>query len=389
MGNVEENDGSGGGVAVATARWIGEAEREAFNGYLRSIPKGHVLQTYEWGEVKAATGWTPHRLLVEEGGRVRAAASVLERTLPGLGRPLLYSPRGPVLDYEDEAAFDAVIAAVRELARSRGALAWKIDPDVPAPAPRLAAYLASRSFVPAGQGLNFEGIQPRFVYRLNIERPLEEILAGFESKTRYNIRLAARKGVAVSVGTEADLPAFYEVLRETAERDRFLVRGFEYYRVLWRCLVERGLGRLFLARYQGELIAGTIAFLFGDKAWYIYGASSNRHRQVMPNYALQWEMIRWAREQGCRLYDFRGISGDMDPSNPLYGLYRFKKGFNGERVEFVGEYDLPFSPLYGVWRWAGPALRRARSRLLNLRRRASGGGGGAGGAAGPGEADGA
>lgn len=354
------------------ARLVGEDERELFNSFLRSAPKGHVLQSFEWGEVKAATGWKPHRLVVEDGGRIRAVATILERDLPGLGRPLFYSPRGPVLDDEDTAAFDALIAAVRRLGRERRAIAWKIDPDVPAPAPRLEDYLSSRGFVPAGKGLNFEGIQPRFVFRLNIEPSLEKIMANFAGKTRYNVNLAARRGVVVSEGRESDLPEFYELLRVTAERDRFLIRNFEYYRVLWRCLVERGLARLFVARYQGEMIAGTLAFIFGDKAWYIYGASGNRHRDAMPNYALQWEMIRWAKSEGCSLYDFRGISGDLDPANPLYGLYRFKKGFGGQVVEFIGEFDLAFSPLYRVWRWAGPAFRHARGRLAGLRRRMAG-----------------
>lgn len=353
-------------------RMIGEGERELFDAFLRSAPKGHILQSFAWGEVKSATGWKPHRLVVEEGGRVRAAATVLERNLPGLGRPLFYSPRGPVLDNDDLEAFDKLIGAVRRLGGERRAIAWKIDPDVPAPAPRLEDYLAARGFTPAGKGLNFEGIQPRFVFRLSLEPPIEEIMAGFAGKTRYNVHLAARRGVVVTEGQESDLPAFYDLLRVTAERDRFLVRGFEYYRVLWRCLVQRGLARLFIARYQGEMIAGTIAFLFGDKAWYIYGASGNRHREAMPNHALQWEMIRWAKGEGCRLYDFRGISGDLDPRNPLYGLYRFKKGFGGQVVEFAGEFDLPFSPLYHAWRWAGPAFRRARGRLAGLARRVAG-----------------
>lgn len=353
-------------------RFIGEDERERFDDFLRSAPKSHVLQSFEWGEVKAATGWKPHRLVVEDGERIRAAATVLERALPGLGRPLFYSPRGPVLDYEDTAAFDALIEAVRRLGGDRRAIAWKIDPDIPVPAPRLEDYLASRGFVPAGKGLNFEGIQPRFVFRLGIEPPLDQVMAGFATKTRYNINLAARRGVVVTEGEESDLPEFYDLLRVTAERDRFLVRSFEYYRVLWRCLVQRGLARLFVARHEGEMIAGTIAFIFGDQAWYIYGASGNRKRDLMPNHALQWEMIRWAKAQGCRLYDFRGISGDPDPNNPLYGLYRFKKGFGGQVVEFVGEFDLPFSPLYQAWRWAGPAFRHARGRLAGLARRVAG-----------------
>ena len=95
-----------------------------------------------------------------------------------------------------------------------------------------------------------------------------------------------------------------------------------------------------MAFHEGQPIAGTLAIHYGDKVWYLYGASSNEHRNLMPNYLLQWTMIQWAIETGCRIYDFRGVSGDVSEDNPLYGLYRFKKGFGGEFTEFVGEMDL-------------------------------------------------
>ncbi|HHX95677.1 MAG TPA: peptidoglycan bridge formation glycyltransferase FemA/FemB family protein, partial [Clostridia bacterium] len=139
---------------------------------------------------------------------------------------------------------------------------------------------------------------------------------------------------------------FYDILTVTAERDNFLVRSFEYFETLWDCLVEKGLAKLFMAEYEGHYIAGTLAFIFGDKAWYMYGASSNEHRNVMPNYLLQWTMIQWAKGKGCSMYDFRGVPGNLTEDNPLYGLYRFKKGFAAEYVEFLGEYDLVYSPFY-------------------------------------------
>ena len=98
--------------------------------------------------------------------------------------------------------------------------------------------------------------------------------------------------------------------------------------------------RLYMAFHEGQPIAGTLAIHYGDKVWYLYGASSNEHRNLMPNYLLQWSMIQWAVETGCSVYDFRGVSGDISEDNPLYGLYKFKKGFGGDFTEFVGEYDL-------------------------------------------------
>lgn len=356
-------------------RVLGENERERFDAFIAGHVKGHILQSWAWGDVKAGTGWRAHRLVLENSdGGIRGAVSILERRLPVLKRPIFYAPRGPVVDFGDEEAFAGICRAVRELAGERGAVFWKIDPDLPAD-PATAAFLRRQGFRQLARGPNFEGVQPRFVFRLSLERELDEIFAAFAPKTRYNVRLAERRGVTVRVGTAADLPAFYALLRETAERDRFLIRGAGYYDLIWRHVVERGYGRLFIADYQGEPIAATLAFTIGDKAWYVYGASGNRHREVMPNYALQWAMIRWAKELGCRMYDFRGVSGDLNPDNPLYGLYRFKKGFNGDFVEFVGEFDYVFAPVvYNLWQWSEPRYRHWRGRLAEFRKRLTGGG---------------
>ncbi|MEW6031640.1 MAG: peptidoglycan bridge formation glycyltransferase FemA/FemB family protein [Bacillota bacterium] len=342
---------------------------ERFGEYVAHGPKGHILQTVAWGELKARTGWIPVRFVVEEvgSGRLRGAVSVLLRRIPVPGRKLFlaYAPRGPVVDYEDEEALRALVDEVRRNLRARGAVALKIDPDIPAARTDVVRRLEGLGFRRVDRGLGFEGVQPRFVFRLPLDRTPDELMAAFQPKTRYNIRLAVRRGVTVRPGRDlADLRTFYRILLETARRDRFLVRAERYYRDMWELLVERGLARLFLAEHEGETLAGTIAFILGDKAWYVYGASSNTRREVMPNYLLQWTMILWAKENGCRMYDFRGVSGNLDPSDPLYGLYRFKKGFGAEFTEFIGEFDLVLRPAwYLLYTYGEPAYRRLRAAL--------------------------
>ncbi len=337
------------------SRLIGPEDAARYDAFVAAHPKGHILQTHAWGQVKGRTGWRPLCLVLEDAGRIAAAALLLKRRLPRLNRCILYSPRGPVFDLRDEALFDAFLAAVREVGRREGAILWKIDPDVPAPDEPLTRYLAARGFVPAGHGGNFEGTQPRFVFRLDITPGLDELMASFAHKTRYNIRLAERRGVEIRAAARDELPVFYRLLAETAERDRFLIRNRQYFEVIWDELVERDYARVFLAWYQGEPIAGALALTLGEKAWYLYGASANRHREHMPNHLMQWTMIRWAKERGCTLYDFRGAPGTDSPDHPLHGLYRFKKGFNGVHTEFIGEYDLALSPLwYRLWNVAGP-----------------------------------
>ncbi|MFY9216850.1 MAG: peptidoglycan bridge formation glycyltransferase FemA/FemB family protein [Tepidanaerobacteraceae bacterium] len=351
---------------------IKQEEKELFNEFMAWGPKGHILQSYEWGEVKRRTGWEPIRLLVMDGGKPVAGISILKRRLPipGFNKCIFYAPRGPVADYSDEKTLKFLFTQVKAIAKKHGSVFLKIDPDIKAPDERVVKNLRSVGFTHVDSGKDFDGIQPKFVFRLDINnKSLDEIMAGFHHKTRYNIRLAARRGVTVKVGEREDLKPFYDILEETCIRDKFLIRGFDYFETLWDELVEKGLARLFMAEYEGKYIAGTLAFIFGDKAWYIYGASSNSHRNVMPIYALQWEMIKWAKENNCTMYDFRGVSGDLSSDNPLYGLYRFKKGFNGEFTEFIGEFDLPLSPFfYYLWVHVIPGYRKLRKNAVNLLR---------------------
>ncbi|MCR4430428.1 MAG: aminoacyltransferase [Tepidanaerobacteraceae bacterium] len=348
---------------------IEDKDRHIFDKFMAYGPKGHVLQSYEWGEVKRRTGWQPIRMLVTENAEPVAGISILKRRLPipGFKKCIFYAPRGPVADFSDRETLKFLLSKIKELAAMHGAIMLKIDPDIKSPDENASNALKSLGFILREGGKNFEGVQPRFVFRLPLDKPLDDIFASFHEKTRYNIRLASRKGVAVKEGSREDLKPFYEILQETCIRDKFLVRGFDYFEALWDEMVEKGLAKLFMAEYEGRYIAGTIAFIFGDKAWYIYGASSNEHRNVMPNYALQWEMIKWAKQNGCTMYDFRGVSGDLSPDNPLYGLYRFKKGFNAEFTEFIGEFDLPLSPLfYHLWEHAIPGYRTMRRNIVNL-----------------------
>jgi lipid II:glycine glycyltransferase (peptidoglycan interpeptide bridge formation enzyme) len=255
---------------------------------------------------------------------------------------------------------------IRELGKRRKTILLKIDPDISKSQESLTRFLENEGFQQVDKGKNFEGVQPKFVFRLDISPDEESVFNSFHSKTRYNIRLATKKGVTIKTDcTKADLPAFYEVLKETTERDNFLVRSYSYFEDMYDYLVPAGMAKLFLAEFEGKVIAGTLALNIGEKAWYLYGASSNSYRNVMPNYLIQWTMIQWAKSLGCTLYDFRGVPGDLSEDNPLHGLYRFKKGFNGEYTQFVGEYDLVYSKaLYAFWNVAEPLYYGGVRKLI-------------------------
>lgn len=334
---------------------VEERERARFNAHIARLG-GDLLQSYEWGEIKGQTGWEPLRLIAFDKDQVKAALSILQRQLPLLNSPIFYAPRGPVMDFTDTAALDCLLGRVEELARARGAVMLKIDPPVPKSRQDVAKILSSRGFHHVEKGLAFDGVQPRFVMQLDISPSEGAILTEMKGKTRYNIRYGERKGVRIKENcTRRDLAIFYQILLETAQRDNFTVRSYPYFELLWDHLVPKGMGKLFMASYQGEYLAGAFLFRLGPIAWYVYGASSNQQRNLMPNYLLQWAMIKWAKRNGCRIYDFRGVSGDLDPDSPLYGLYRFKTGFSASLVEYLGEYDLPYRPVvYGLWRRSEP-----------------------------------
>jgi lipid II:glycine glycyltransferase (peptidoglycan interpeptide bridge formation enzyme) len=351
-----------------TTRIIDIKEKDRYNSFVSAHPKGHFLQTWEWGEVKRVMGWQPLPLVLEKDGEIRASLLILKRRLPipGLKRCIFYAPRGPVVDIESQECCQALFSGAERVAKDHGAIFLKIDPDVPNANKDFNKILSLCKFHRNDTGMDFEGVQPAYVFQLDIQASAEKILENMHSKTRYNIKLAQKKGVTIreAVGKE-DLPAFYAILQETAERDRFLIRGYEYFEMIWDQMVENGLAQVFLAEYQGRIISATLALILGKKTWYLYGASSNEYRNVMPNYLIQWEMIRWAQERGCKIYDFRGVSGDLDESNPLYGLYRFKKGFNGEMIEFTGDWDRIYSPVfYFAWTRILPIYMQVTRSLL-------------------------
>lgn len=356
-------------------RVIASDEKDAYNRFVSTHPKGHFLQTWEWGQVKAFTGWEPIYLVLEEKQAIVASLLLLKRRLPlpGVNRSIFYSPRGPVADVHDPELLNQLFAAAREVVKKEGGIFLKIDPDVKASDRQFISYLENSGFKRSTSSEGFDGVQPTFVFRLDITPDEEQLMASFHQKWRYNIRLAERKGVTVREAKDKeDLKLFYRVLQETAKRDRFLIRGYEYFEKIWDYMVP-DLARYFLVEYEGQVIAGSLAMILGEKAWYLYGASSNKHRNVMPNYLMQWHMIKWAKANGCTLYDFRGVPGDLDENNPLYGLYRFKKGFNGEFTEFVGEWDAVYSPsYYWLWTKALPMYRGFTHQVADLRKRFKG-----------------
>jgi len=338
----------------------------AYKQFIKGHTKGHFMQSPEWAQVKSDWKW---EAVVEKDshGNIYGGISVLIRFIPGLPFSLMYAPRGPVCDVYNADLLAKLIGGVRALAVKYKAYLFKIDPDVKADDSKFGTIISKFGFTAkGGGGKNFDGIQPRFVFRLEISGKTEdEVFAGFHSKTRYNIRVAQKHGIEVKIMDSSSLDEFLPIMRETGQRDGFATRPKAYFERILAAFGDDA--RLYMAYFQGIPVAGTLAIAYGDKTWYLYGASSNTYRNMMPNYLLQWEMIRWAVQRGCCIYDFRGVSGDLSEDNPLYGLYRFKKGFNGEFTEFVGEFDLVINKPAAFAVDNGVKLIKTLRRLKNRR----------------------
>ena len=318
------------------------AEYEAF---VESHPKGHFSQSTLWAKQKPAWSWKA--IICRDGsGAIKGSIAFLIRKMPIVRKKMMYACRGPVCDLDDRDTFAQLLEGAKALAKEYRSYVIKIDPDVPSSNTDFAEMLRGFGFLSKEGGKNFEAIQPRYVFRLDVDgKTEEELQAGFHQKWRYNIRVAQKKGVEVKICGKEMVPAFADLMLTTGVRDGFVTRQPEYFAAMLDNLGEHC--RLYMAFYEERPIAGTLAIHYGDKVWYLYGASSNEDRNLMPNYLLQWNMIQWAIETGCRVYDFRGVSGDVSEDNPLYGLYRFKKGFGGDFTEFVGEMDLVLNkPVY-------------------------------------------
>ena len=349
--------------------FITEKTLPEYEAFVQSHPKGNFAQSYLWGKQKPMWQWDAIAVRGEDGA-IRGSLAVMTRKVPGIGRTLMYGCRGPVCDLGDRETFSQLLDGARALAKKYKSYVIKIDPDVPSSNTAFSSMLQSFGFRAKEGGKNFEAIQPRYVFRLNVEgKTEEELLANFHQKWRYNIRLAERKGVTVRICGKEMVPAFSDLMLTTGVRDGFVTRKPEYFAAMLDNLGEHA--RLYMAFDPNDTpIAGTLAIHYGDKVWYLYGASSNEHRNLMPNYLLQWRMIQWAVETNCRIYDFRGVSGDVSEDNPLYGLFRFKQGFGGDFTEFVGEMDLVLSPvIYWAVEHGTSVFKELRKQVYLIRNR--------------------
>ena len=338
---------------------------EEYTRFLEGHERCNFQQSIEWSKVK--TSWKTEVILAEgTDGKIVGSLAVWIRKIPIFGY-IMYSPRGPVCDIHNIEVLKQLTDGAKELAKKYKAIVLRIEPDIKSDDEEFKNIMIGLGYSIKDDAKNFrEEIQPRYVFRLDTKGKTEdEIFNGFHQKTRYNIRLATKKGVVIKEGTREDLKEFHKIMVTTGIRDGFITRPLAYFEKMYDCLGKDHM-KLLMAYYEDKPISGVIPIMYGNKTWYLYGASSNEHRNLMPNYLLQWEMIKLAIKNKSDIYDLRGVPGIADNSN---GLYRFKKGFGAEYTEFVGEVYIAFKPLiYKMYRFSEKTFRTLRAMKLKFKK---------------------
>jgi peptidoglycan pentaglycine glycine transferase (the first glycine) len=348
----------------------------SWNELIQSLPHTHLLQTWEWSQVKSKYGWQSMPFvwhgLADTGsesysGPIVAAAMILKRAIPisGFAKKIcvLYIPKGPLIDWDEIVLRDRVLNDLNTFAKRQGAIFIKIDPDVQlglgVPEAVQALEFANGHSVCsslAQKGWMFSQDQIQFRNTILVDLSLSEsdLLKRMKQKTRYNIHLAQKKGVTVRTGRIGDLSLMYHMYAETSLRDGFLIREEGYYQTLWRSFMSalpsatqrQPFTEPLIAEVDGEPVGAISIFYFAQKAIYLFGMSRANHREKMPNYLLQWEAIRRAKELNCKVYDLWGAPNDFNKEDGLWKVYRFKEGLGGTVSRTIGAWDLTPNKLF-------------------------------------------
>jgi lipid II:glycine glycyltransferase (peptidoglycan interpeptide bridge formation enzyme) len=328
--------------------------------FISAAPGGHHLQSSYWGAVKAALGWRVVRVLVTSGGCLRAGAQLLVRRLPALGS-IGYVALGPVLDRDDDTLHERTIDGVLAAARDDRTLLLVVQP--PAGQERTGARLRARGFRRAGHPVE---PYPTTTVVADLSATEDSLLAAMKPKTRYNIRLAQRRGVRVREGDDHDVATFHRLLTTTGQRQGFGVPSRDYFAALMRIMAPGGHAKIFLAEVDGRPLSAALVIPFGRTVSYKRGAWSGTDGHLHPNELLHWSAMRWAKRQGYRYYDFEGIEPPSAPARR--SVTEFKLGFGGDVVRFPAAYERIANPaLRGGYRLLAPVLLEsaAARRLLD------------------------
>lgn len=417
-------------------------DKNKFDKFVENHPtKSHFLQSTSWGEfAKVKKHLTPYYLaLVTEEDEIVGATLLLEKHLP-MNYCYFYAPRGFVIDYKRKDLVKTMTKKVIDFAKSKKAIFVKIDPDIiikkynylneeqELETNPIDIYktLKEAGFKHLGYTKNFETMQPRYTFRIDLEQNLEDIEAHFSKTTKQRIAKSLKLETEVTIGTKKDIKEFYHLMMLTESRKDFVSYNEDYYETLYEIFngnpsssatlflgkvhlnktiktLEKNLksindqisllpidnlsksakGKLkelstqrenvtkeiekykeYKHQYGNDLtLSAHMIIKYGDKAWVLYAGNHNILSETYVNYNTYYEHLKYCKEQGLKIYDQFGTIGDLSKNNPRLGLHEFKKKFGGDYVEFLGEWDyITNKPMYFIFTKLVPIYRNIIKR---------------------------
>lgn len=335
-------------------RAVTEQERDIFDSVAT-----HPLQSWAWGQFREATGVQVARLgIYNQNGKLQSGMQVTFHSIPVIGGQAGYFPKGPQPTEE-------MLTALAELGRRTNALFIKMEPNLQFPAGSKEYFKDVEKLMEAHGGVLAQALFTPYSFVLDLNPSEDELMANCHSKTRYNIRLAQKKGVTVVEDTtEAGMEEYIKLLEETTARQNFYAHNAEYFRKMWGIFGSGKMIRILKAQYEGKTLACWVLFFFNGVAYYPYGASSREHREVMASNLMMWEAIRMAKENGCTSFDMWGALGpDADPKDKWFGFHKFKEGYGAPLMQSLPTHDLVVNPpLYSIFK-IGNSLRWSLLRM--------------------------
>ncbi|GCE30769.1 hypothetical protein KDA_62530 [Dictyobacter alpinus] len=334
-------------------------DREQWNAFVSQQQYVHLMQSYEWGELNQYLKTRVYRLGALVDGQLIGVMQLhaVAIPLPVLHLNYLYCIRGPVLEGPDSPALPALVKHAQGIARKEHAIVLRIDPNIPDDDARVEEWLSA--FKRLGFHTNTHTGVSRRSWVLDLRPDPETLLANFKMTWRQNVRSSQRKGVTIrEATTDADFDTYYNILSVTGERDDFFIHGKDYHKEMFTRYQKRGQAVLFLAEHDGEAIATKMLIKMGDWCWDMFGGSTNSKRNLKATYLIQYHCFLWAREHGCSFFDFRAIPNILKPGEEMWGVYEFKKGFDGFSRLVINTQDYIYNPiLYKAW-----------NKLIDIRR---------------------
>jgi peptidoglycan pentaglycine glycine transferase (the first glycine) len=331
----------------------------AWDAFVAAHPDSHTLQTSDWGRFKSEFGWTAQTVAIteESSGAIRAGALLLyKRAHRFIPLSIGYIPCGPLLSGDTQ--IDQLLwQGLDTAARGHGAAWLKVEPcDWYRPRPDLSQTLRAQGFRESAQT-----VQPPRTIVIDLDGSEEDTLKRMNQSTRRKAKMGAKMEVDIRFGARDDVRSFTSLMAVTGSRDKFGVHEPEYYERAFELFAPGERCALVMASHAGQDLAGVMVFRCGDKAYYLYGASSNEERNRMPTYIAQWAAIRWAHDHGAKYYDFWGIPDAPEATleaefenrrDGLWGVYGFKRGWGGRIVRSVGAWDKVYlPPVYMLYQW--------------------------------------